>query len=62
MSTIEPSSDRVHQNFLREIKHQVIQSRISAARIVNRSLIGLYWSLGQLIMERQESLGWGNAV
>jgi predicted nuclease of restriction endonuclease-like (RecB) superfamily len=62
MSTIQPSSDRIYQNFLREIKHQVIQSRISAARTVNQSLIGLYWSLGQLIMERQEAQGWDNAV
>ena len=29
---------------------------------MNRSLIGLYWSLGQLIVERQEALGWGTAV
>jgi predicted nuclease of restriction endonuclease-like (RecB) superfamily len=62
MSTIKPSFDRAYQDFLQEIKTQVMQSRIEAARAVNRSLIGLYWSLGQLIVERQEALGWGKAV
>jgi len=62
MSTIKPSFDRAYQDFLRDIKIQVVQSRIEAARAVNRSLIRLYWSLGQLIVERQEALGWGKAV
>jgi len=62
MSTIQPSSDRAYQEFLQAIKSQVVQSRIGAARVVNRSLIGLYWSLGQLIVERQAALGWGKAV
>lgn len=62
MSTIKPSLDRAYQDFLRDIKIQVVQSRIEAARAVNRSLIRLYWSLGQLIVERQEALGWGKAV
>ncbi|MBL1179074.1 PDDEXK nuclease domain-containing protein [Pantanalinema sp. GBBB05] len=62
MSKIQPSSDQAYLNFLQEIKAQVVQSRLSAARSLNRSLIGLYWSLGQLIVERQESLGWGKSV
>lgn len=62
MSNITPSSDSAYQSFLREIKAQVTQSWIDAARSVNRSLIGLYWSLGKLIVERQEVLGWGNSV
>jgi len=35
---------------------------LGAALAVNRSLIGLYWSLGKMIVERQEDLGWGSAV
>lgn len=62
MSAITPSSDPTYQNFLQEIKTQVVQSRIGAARAINRALIGLYWSLGQLIAQRQEELGWGQAV
>jgi predicted nuclease of restriction endonuclease-like (RecB) superfamily len=62
MGTIQPASDRAYQDFLQAIKSQVVQSRIGTARAVNRSLIGLYWALGQLIVERQEALGWGKAV
>jgi predicted nuclease of restriction endonuclease-like (RecB) superfamily len=62
MRTIQPASDRAYQDFLQAIKSQVVQSRIGTARAVNRSLIGLYWTLGQLIVERQEALGWGKAV
>ncbi|GAP99879.1 PDDEXK nuclease domain-containing protein [Leptolyngbya sp. NIES-2104] len=62
MSSITPSSDPAYQDFLREIKAQVVQSRISAARSINRSLIGLYWALGKLMVDRQEALGWGNAI
>lgn len=62
MSEIIPSNNRAYQEFLREVKAQVVQSRILAVRAVNRSLINLYWSLGKLIVERQEVLGWGNAV
>ncbi|MDV3348491.1 PDDEXK nuclease domain-containing protein [Leptothoe sp. LEGE 181152] len=62
MSSITPSSDSAYQDFLRAIKSQVVQSRVGAARAVNRSLIEFYWSFGQLIVERQEALGWGKAV
>lgn len=62
MSTIKPPASNRYQDFLRDIKTQVAQSRLGAARAVNRSLIGLYWSLGKMIVERQEDLGWGSAV
>lgn len=62
MSEITPSPNSTYQDFLQDIKSQVIQSRIGAARAVNRSLISLYWSLGQLMVERQDALGWGKAV
>lgn len=62
MSEITPSPNLTYQGFLREIKAQVIQSRLSAARSINRALMGLYWALGKLIVEQQEALGWGKAV
>jgi predicted nuclease of restriction endonuclease-like (RecB) superfamily len=62
MSTIKPSSDRTYQIFLRNVKDLVRQSRIRVARSVNRSLIELYWALGQYIVEQQEALGWGKSV
>ncbi len=54
--------DSAYADFLREVKNRISHSHIDAAHAVNRALIGLYWSLGQMIVERQEALGWGKAV
>jgi predicted nuclease of restriction endonuclease-like (RecB) superfamily len=62
MSEIKRTADSTYRDFLREVKGQIVHSRIDAVRAVNRSLVGLYWSLGRLIVERQEALGWGKAV
>lgn len=63
MTSITPSpNSEAYKDFLQAIKSQVVESRVGAARAVNRSLIGLYWSLGKLIAEQQEALGWGKAV
>ena len=51
-----------YTDFLGEVKTCFRHNRIGAARAVNRALIGLYWSLGRMIVERQEALGWGKAV
>lgn len=51
-----------YNNFLQAIKNKVIDSRIHAAKAVSRYFIGLYWFIGQLIVEKQEELGWGKSV
>ena len=48
--------------WLREVKSRIQSARISAARAVNRELILLYWDIGRGIVEKQETLGWGQAV
>ena len=57
-----PLIDTEYQNFLHAVKAQVSISRVGAARAVNHALIGLYWCLGQLMVQRQASLAWGQAV
>lgn len=54
--------DNEYRAFFQEVKAQVQQARIQAAKSVNRHLIALYWSIGKSIVERQERLGWGQAV
>ncbi|MFH2093036.1 MAG: PDDEXK nuclease domain-containing protein [Pseudomonadota bacterium] len=49
-------------NFLQEIKNKVVESRINAAKSVNQALIGMYWFVGQIIVEKQQQLGWGKSV
>jgi predicted nuclease of restriction endonuclease-like (RecB) superfamily len=49
-------------DMLRSIKAAVRDSRLYAQRTVNRELIGLYWTIGREIAQRQEKEGWGRSV
>jgi predicted nuclease of restriction endonuclease-like (RecB) superfamily len=48
--------------FLRDLKERIRTTQIKAALAVSRELIGLYWHIGQGIVQRQRTEGWGNAV
>ena len=48
--------------FVTEIKAQIRAAQLEALRAVNKRLIDLYWSLGKMIVERQEAHGWGKSV
>jgi len=45
-----------------QVKVHVRTSRVQAAGAVNTALVGLYWQIGRLILDRQESEGWGSKV
>jgi len=51
-----------YRQFIEELKGRVLSARVSAARAVNRDLILLYWDIGRAIVEKQQVLGWGDAV
>jgi predicted nuclease of restriction endonuclease-like (RecB) superfamily len=51
-----------YRQFIEDLKARVTAARISAARAVNRDLILLYWDIGRGIVEKQRTLGWGEAV
>ena len=51
-----------YRRFIEDLKARVISTRICAARAVNRDLILLYWDIGHRIVEKQKTLGWGDAV
>jgi predicted nuclease of restriction endonuclease-like (RecB) superfamily len=51
-----------YRQFIEDLKARVTAARISAARAVNRDLILLYWDIGRAIVEKQQSLGWGESV
>ena len=51
-----------YRRFIEDLKARVTSARISAARSVNRDGILLYWDIGRGIVERQRTLGWGDAV
>jgi predicted nuclease of restriction endonuclease-like (RecB) superfamily len=51
-----------YANFLHEIKKQIRDRQLQAMRNVNRELVGLYWEIGEMIHQKQASLGWGKSV
>ena len=51
-----------YAELLEQVKVRVRTSRVQAARAVNTELVGLYWHIGRLILDRQESEGWGSKV
>ncbi len=51
-----------YRQFIEDLKARVTAARISAARAVNRDLILLYWDIGRAIVEKQQTLGWGESV
>ncbi|MBM4311103.1 MAG: DUF1016 domain-containing protein [Deltaproteobacteria bacterium] len=51
-----------YRRFIEDLKSRVTSARISAARAVNRDVILLYWDIGRGIIEKQKTLGWGDAV
>jgi len=51
-----------YSQFLVEIKERIHKSKYEAAKVVNQEIIRLYWDIGQLITEKQQTLGWGKSV
>jgi predicted nuclease of restriction endonuclease-like (RecB) superfamily len=51
-----------YRQFIEDLKARVTAAHISAARAVNRDLILLYWDIGRAIVEKQQTLGWGESV
>jgi predicted nuclease of restriction endonuclease-like (RecB) superfamily len=51
-----------YQDFVHEIKEKIRQAQLKAMQAVNRELINLYTEIGQMVVEKQEELGWGKAV
>ncbi len=51
-----------YRQFIADLKTRVTAARLSATRAVNRDVILLYWDIGRGIVEKQKTLGWGEAV
>ena len=49
-------------NLLGEIRERIRSAQHAALRAVNKELIGLYWDIGRMIVERQKGESWGKSV
>lgn len=56
----------IHANayppLLAEIRQRILTAQYAALKVMNHELVGLYWDIGQLIVARQNSTGWGKQV
>lgn len=49
-------------SFIKEIKQQIIKTRLQTVISANTSMIILYWQIGNAILQRQQNEGWGTKV
>ncbi|MDX1917143.1 MAG: DUF1016 N-terminal domain-containing protein [Rickettsiaceae bacterium] len=49
-------------NFCVSIRNLIHKSREKSFRAVNKEIISLYLSIGLLLFEKQQTLGWGKSV
>lgn len=52
----------IYADFLTDIKGRIRQAQYDALRVVNQQLIALYSDMGRMIVEKQETEGWGKSV
>ncbi len=63
MKTIKKnSSDKAYQKFLAEIVSLVQNHRVLAVQAVQTISNTLYWSIGELIINKQKEHGWGKSI
>ncbi|XGB40527.1 MAG: PDDEXK nuclease domain-containing protein [Cyanobacteria bacterium LVE1205-1] len=60
MPEIHSSPD--YSQLLAEVKERICSAQYAALKTVNTELVGLYWDLGRMIVERQDRTGWGKSV
>ena len=54
--------DKIIKSFVQELKERISKAQYEALKVVNKEQIQLYWDIGKMIVEKQESLGWGKSV
>ncbi len=61
-TTSHKSSPSDYRGLLSHLKSRIQTARVKAQLAVNRELVTLYWDIGQIIVKRQETEGWGKSV
>jgi len=54
-----PTLPEGYAELLEQLKRTVAAARWQAQRVVNTELLGLYWRLGNTVLQRQHEEGWG---
>ncbi len=56
------NQNREYISFFAEVKERIRRSQYVALKSVNKKFIQLYWDIGQMIVDKQQRLGWGKSV
>ena len=51
-----------YKTFLKDIKEKIHQAQYEAMKLVNKTLLTLYWEIGKSIVEKQKEHGWGKSI
>jgi predicted nuclease of restriction endonuclease-like (RecB) superfamily len=51
-----------YPRLLAEIKERIRTAQYAALKTVNKELVGLYWDIGRMIVDRMAAEGWGKSV
>ena len=51
-----------YKSFLVQVKERIASAQYEALKQVNKELIGLYWDIGKMIIERQKKHNWGKSI
>ena len=51
-----------YNQLLADVKERIRSAQYAALKAVNTELVGLYWDLGRMIVERQVGETWGKSV
>lgn len=51
-----------YPSLLAEVKERIRTAQYEALKAVNKELVGLYWDLGRMIVDRQEDAEYGSAI
>ncbi|MBF0224225.1 MAG: DUF1016 family protein [Desulfobacterales bacterium] len=60
--TLSANKNYDYISFVSEVKELIRCSQYQALKAVNKELIKLYWDIGRMIVEKQQTLGWGKYV
>lgn len=62
MNTSKQNIPKNYISLLTEIKERIRSAQYAALKAVNKELVGLYWDIGRMIIERQTGETWGKSI
>ena len=62
MNKIMPREPKDYAELLIQVKERVRSAQYEALKAVNKELVGLYWDIGGLIVQRLTGKTWGKSV